>query len=152
MGCGDYMTDSSPEDVGFPSGADLLTALIDLHRKTSDEDMIELIETEIKTTGFGLVSIANPGEKPAPEASVETLLDLHDTYSHHKHIGRYLRLRIFEKLNAFDQQGDTHSESDDDRISGLTDGELRYLSTLDDPAISMLINPEMERRGIAPRN
>lgn len=143
------MTGNSPEDTVFPSGPALLTALIDLHRKTDDEDVVELIETEIITEGLGCLSMLDPDEKPAPEASVETLIDCHDRFvRRNKEVGRYIRLRIFEELDAFEG---FHSNHDDDPFyvfSELSDEELCYLQSIDDPEIQMLIDHELTERGL----
>jgi hypothetical protein len=137
----------------FPSGSALISALIDLHRETEDEEMIDLIESEIDTEGLGLVSVAIPDEKALPDASVEELLDVHDNFERRdKAVGRYLRLRIFETLGAFEEYQNDRGNDSEDVVAGLTDDELRYLQSIDGLHIRQMVDPELERRGIEPED
>lgn len=144
------MAGNSPDNTDFPSGPALITALIDLHRKTDDEDIVELIETEIITEGLGCLPMLDPDEKPAPEASVETLIDCHERFVHrNKKVGRYIRLRIFEALGAFEGCQDNQDNDPFYVFSELTDEELYYLQSIDDPEIQMLIDREVTDRELS---
>lgn len=136
------------DNESFPTGTTLVEALVDLHRETDDEDVVELIEAEIATEGFGLVPVAVPDETPVPDASVETLIDLHETFAQRdKEVGRYIRLRVFDALGAFEE---TPVDCDDDGsvIAGLSDDDLRYLGGLDEPELQMLTESELTHRGL----
>ncbi|MDB9233343.1 hypothetical protein [Halorubrum ezzemoulense] len=138
-------------DDDFPSGTTLVEALVELYRETDDEDVVELIEAEIATEGFGLVPVAVPDETPAPDASVETLVDLHETFAQRdKGVGRYIRLRVFDALGAFEETPVDRDDADDDGdvMAGLSDDDLRYLAALDEPELQMLTESELTHRGL----
>jgi hypothetical protein len=133
----------------FPIGTALISALIDLHRETDDDDVLDLIETEIVTEVFGFVSVAVPDEKPAPEASVASLLEVHERFAQRdKTVGRYIRLRIFEELEAFEAGSTDQDEDENDILAGLTDDQLRYLQSVDEDGIQMIIESETTQRGL----
>ncbi|MFA1612021.1 hypothetical protein [Halobellus rubicundus] len=133
----------------FPSGTPLIAALIDLHRETDDEEIRDLIEVEILTEGLGLVSVAIPEEKPVPDAPVEELLDLHDTFSRRsKTVGRYIRLRIFEELGAFEEIEMECDEAASFAVSELTDDQLRYLQSVEESGIQTLVENEFTERNL----
>ena len=119
--------DDIPQETRFPTGEPLLAALVQLHRETDDDEILDLIETEMSTTEWGLVSVAVPVSEPEPDASIETLLDAHERFHLiDKSVGRYTRLRIFEALGAFDDEEMLqHREA-----NGLTDEEDEYLDDI----------------------
>ncbi|MGQ3327653.1 hypothetical protein [Halorubrum sp. FL23] len=132
----------------FPSGTSLIASLIELHRNTDNEDVAELIEAEISTEAFGLVPVAVPDETPAPDASVETLIDLHGAlYPGDKTVDRYIRLRIFDALGAFEETPVDRDE-EDNVMAGLSDDDLRYAADLDKAEIHTFTEKELTRRGL----
>lgn len=132
----------------FPSGTPLIASLIELHRDTDNEDVAELIEAEIATEAFGLVPVAIPDGTPAPDASVESLIDLHGSfYPHDKKVDRYIRLRIFDALGAFEETP-VDRDREDNVMAGLSDDELRYLTDLDKGEIQTFTEKELTRRGL----
>jgi hypothetical protein len=136
-------------DDDFPSGTTLVEVLVELHRETDDEDVVELIEAEIATEGFGLVPVAVPDETPAPDASVETLVDLHETFAHRdRGMGRYIRLGVFDALGAFEETPVDRDDDDGDVMAGLSDDDLRYLDALEEPELQMLTKSELTLRGL----
>lgn len=133
----------------FPTGTALVEALVELHRETDDGDVAELIEDEIATEGFGLVPVAVPDETPVPDASVETLVEVHEKYGKRdKEVGRYVRLRVFDALGAFKQYPGDRDDDDGDVMAGLSDDDLQYLAAIDEAEIQMLIESELTHRGL----
>lgn len=133
-------------DTNYPTGAALIAALIELHRETDDEDVLQLVEEEIGCAGWGLVEIATPDEHPAPDAEIEELVELHEN-AHRlgKDVLRYIRLRIFDELGAF--EGCDRQQNDEiNAFNNLTDDQLRYVESFDVDSASYLAEKKLEQR------
>ncbi|MFC4359307.1 hypothetical protein ACFO0N_15280 [Halobium salinum] len=126
------------------TGTALMKALIRLHREMDDGPARDLIYEEIRATAVGFVAVPRPNERPSVDASVEEMIEIHESMWHqHKDIARYTRLRIAEELGAFEQS--VESESTDDRFdpSGLSDDELQYLHEMGDTPIRSTIEDSL---------
>lgn len=131
-------------DPDFPSEGELLSKLTELHREMQDEDVLGLIEEEIASIGFGL-SVKIPTEDPMPGATTEELIEQLDAVNSPE-TTRYLRLRIFESIDRWDDLGDVHDEETDDAFWALSDDDLEYLHSKVDGAASWFIESELTKR------
>jgi hypothetical protein len=143
-------------EENFPEGTALVEALIDLHRDLDEdnEEVLDLIETEMGTDMYGLVELKYPDEKPVPDAPVDELVEVHETFAgQDKGVGRYIRLRIFERFDAFEdvecgQKAGLDVQSRLNVPSELSDEDLAYLSEIDDTILQSIIEDEAVERGL----
>ena len=92
----------------FPSGTALLAVLLELHWRSDDGNVQELVEEEIATLVDyrGTPRAAEFEITPSPYASPSTLMEYYDHFKNRDNeVARYFRLRTFGELGAFDDKG-----------------------------------------------
>lgn len=143
------------EENTYPSGAALMASLIDLHRETDNEDVIQVIEAEMEA------AVHDPeidehirGDPLVMPESSEWIIQIqnHDLYPRTEARRRYLRLRLCEELDAFDDPRSDRDTNPDNIPETLTDEELRYLARLDVSGICESVQNELTHRGVAEIN
>jgi len=120
-------------DLDLPSDGELLSMLTDLHRETEDDEILNLIEKEIGCIAFD-VPVKIPKRDPVAEPTTEEIMSYLDVASDQE-TARYLRLRVFQTLDAWDSSAQAQNEEVDEPFTALSDDDLQYLhSALKGPA------------------
>ena len=116
-------------DHTFPTGAELISALIDLHKETDDEGVIELIEAEMA------VAASDPEVKDISRDPlcipnvIDWMVTFYDSMSEESQ-QRFVRLRLFQELGAFEEQPTDRDTNPDNLPATLTQSEIQYLGSI----------------------
>lgn len=106
-----------------------MTALIDLHRETDDEDVLELIEAEMAVAASD-PEIKDISRDPLCIPSVtDWMVKLHEGKPEESQ-KRFVRLRLFQELGVFEEQLTNRDTDPDNLPATLTPSEIQYFDSI----------------------
>ena len=106
-----------------------MAALIDLHCETDDEDVLELIEVEMAVAASD-PEIKDISRDPLCIPNVTDWMVTFHGGRPEESQQRFVRLRLFQELGAFEEQPTDRDTDPDNLPATLTQSEIQYLNSI----------------------